>query len=44
MLSDDAVLKDWRASPIRPLLRDAKQHFRPDAVPMVGERYLVFSV
>ena len=38
----EAVVKDWMARAVKPLLKEAKHIFRPEAAPMVGERWLVF--
>lgn len=35
--------KDWMARAMKPLERDAKQHFSPDAEPMVSLTCLVFN-
>jgi hypothetical protein len=38
------VVKDWIASAVKPLLRLAKQHFRPDAWPISVEMWFKFKV
>lgn len=39
-----AVVKDWIHNAVNPFVIPAKQHFRPDAAPIVGEMWFRFKV
>lgn len=38
------MVKDWIASAVKPFVREAKQHFRPEAVPMVSATCLELRI
>lgn len=41
--SFEAVEKDWIANAVKPFVKEAKQHFKPEAVPMSSLTCLVLS-